>query len=115
MTISLKIGNTGEVIPVNDLNDQVTNTELINQLTANKMVPDVPGHAYRLIDKNNQPIVKTATLKDLGIKDGDEVSVDFDDGIITDITTGQTFKGQAFPEFMQELKQEEDALKNLEN
>lgn len=75
MTISLKIGNTGEVIPVNDLNDQVTNTELINQLMANKMVPEVPGHAYRMIDKNNQPIVKTATLKDLGIKDGDEVTV----------------------------------------
>ncbi len=37
------------------------------------------------------------------INDGDEVSVDFDSGMITDITTGQTFKGQAFPEFMQGL------------
>ena len=35
------------------------------------------------------------------IKAGDEVEVNFDSGIITDITTGQTFKGQAFPPFMQ--------------
>ncbi len=37
------------------------------------------------------------------IKDGDEVEVDFDSGIITDKTTGETFKGQAFPEFMQRI------------
>ena len=35
------------------------------------------------------------------IKAGDEVEVNFDSVIITDITTGQTFKGQAFPPFMQ--------------
>ena len=37
------------------------------------------------------------------IKDGDQVEVDFDSGIITDITTGKTYKGQAFPPFMQGL------------
>ncbi|MBQ1547167.1 MAG: 3-isopropylmalate dehydratase small subunit [Lachnospiraceae bacterium] len=37
------------------------------------------------------------------IKAGDTVSVDFDSGIITDETTGKTFKGQAFPEFMQKI------------
>jgi len=37
------------------------------------------------------------------INDGDEVEVDFDTGIITDVTTGKTFKGQAFPAFMQGL------------
>jgi 3-isopropylmalate/(R)-2-methylmalate dehydratase small subunit len=37
------------------------------------------------------------------INDGDEVKVDFDTGIITDITTGETFKAQPFPEFMQNL------------
>ena len=31
------------------------------------------------------------------IKAGDEVEVDFDSGIITDLTTGEKFKGQAFP------------------
>ena len=34
---------------------------------------------------------------------GDEVEVNFDTGIITDITKGTSFKGQAFPEFMQKI------------
>jgi len=38
-----------------------------------------------------------------GISAGDEVEVDFDTGIITDKTTGASFKGQAFPEFMQKI------------
>ncbi|MBP3870405.1 MAG: 3-isopropylmalate dehydratase small subunit [Faecalicoccus sp.] len=37
------------------------------------------------------------------INDGDEVKVDFDTGVITDVTTGETFKAQPFPEFMQNL------------
>ncbi len=38
-----------------------------------------------------------------GIEAGDEVEGDFDTGIITDKTKGTTFKGQAFPEFMQKI------------
>ena len=34
---------------------------------------------------------------------GDEVEVDFDSGVITDVTTGKSFQGQAFPEFMQKI------------
>lgn len=37
------------------------------------------------------------------IKAGDEVEVDPDSGIITDKTTGQTFKAQPFPEFMRNI------------
>ena len=37
------------------------------------------------------------------IKAGDTVEVDFDSGVITDKTTGESFKGQAFPPFMQEI------------
>ena len=37
------------------------------------------------------------------IKAGDEVSVDFDSGIITNQSTGESFEGQAFPPFMQEI------------
>lgn len=37
------------------------------------------------------------------IEAGDEVEVDFDSGIIKDITKGKEFKGQAFPEFMQKI------------
>ncbi|MBQ9642406.1 MAG: 3-isopropylmalate dehydratase small subunit [Lachnospiraceae bacterium] len=37
------------------------------------------------------------------IKAGDIVSVNFDTGVITDETTGETFQGQAFPPFMQKI------------
>ena len=37
------------------------------------------------------------------IENGDEVSVNFDTGVITDITKNTTYKGQAFPEFMQKI------------
>lgn len=37
------------------------------------------------------------------IQKGDRVNVDFDSGWITDLTTGEKFKGQAFPPFMQKI------------
>ena len=37
------------------------------------------------------------------INAGDEVTVDFDSGIITDETTGEKFKGQDFPPFMHKI------------
>ena len=37
------------------------------------------------------------------IENGDEVSVNFDTGVITDITKNTTCQGQAFPEFMQKI------------
>ena len=38
-----------------------------------------------------------------GIEAGDEVEVDFDSGVITNVTKGTSFQGQAFPEFMQKI------------
>ena len=38
-----------------------------------------------------------------GIESGDEVEVDFDSGIIRNLTKNTQFKGQAFPEFMQKI------------
>jgi len=37
------------------------------------------------------------------IKAGDVVSINFDNGEITDETTGKTYQGQAFPPFMQNI------------
>ena len=37
------------------------------------------------------------------IEAGDEVEVDFDSGTIKDLTKGTSFKGQAFPPFMQKI------------
>ena len=37
------------------------------------------------------------------IEAGDEVEVNFDTGVITDVTKGKSFQGQAFPPFMQKI------------
>ena len=37
------------------------------------------------------------------IQAGDEVEINFDTGVIKDVTTGASFQGQAFPEFMQKI------------
>ena len=37
------------------------------------------------------------------IKNGDEVEIDFDTGVITDKTTGKTFQAQPFPAFIQDI------------
>ena len=38
-----------------------------------------------------------------GIDDGDQVSVDFATGVITNITKGTTFQAEPFPPFIQEM------------
>lgn len=37
------------------------------------------------------------------IKDGDEVEVNFDSGVISNITTGKTYQAQPFPPFIQNI------------
>ena len=37
------------------------------------------------------------------ISEGDEVEIDFDSGMIFNKTKGESYKGQAFPEFMQKI------------
>ncbi len=55
---------------------------------------------YRNAINIGLPIIESDEAAD-SIKAGDEVEVDFDSGTIKDITTGESFKGQPFPEFMQ--------------
>ncbi len=38
-----------------------------------------------------------------GINQGDEVSVDVDTGVITNVTSGTTYKAQPFPKFIQNI------------
>ena len=47
------------------------------------------------------------------ISAGDEVSVDFDTGLITDITTGKTYQAEPFPEFIQNIIQKGGLLASL--
>lgn len=48
------------------------------------------------------PIMECPEAVD-GINDGDTVTVDADTGLITNVTTGETFQAQPFPEFIQEI------------
>lgn len=48
------------------------------------------------------------------ISEGDEVEVDFDSGIITNITTGKTYKAQPFPEFIQNIIKNGGLMKSLD-
>ena len=48
------------------------------------------------------PILECAEASD-DIEDGNEVSVDFNSGVITNITKNKTYQAVAFPEFMQEI------------
>ena len=49
------------------------------------------------------------------ISAGDEVEVDFDSGIIKNLTKGTQFKGQAFPEFMQKIIKAEGLVNYINN
>jgi 3-isopropylmalate/(R)-2-methylmalate dehydratase small subunit len=60
------------------------------------------------------PIIECEDAPD-AIKAGDVVSINFDTGVITDETTGQTFKGQAFPPFMQKIIDSEGLINYINN
>ena len=47
------------------------------------------------------------------IQAGDEVSVDFDTGVITDHTTGKTYQAEPFPEFIQNIIKKGGLLASL--
>ena len=47
------------------------------------------------------------------IKAGDEVKVDFDTGVITNITSGKTYQAEPFPEFIQNIIQKGGLLASL--
>jgi len=57
---------------------------------------------YRNSFNMGLPILECPEAVD-GIKDGENVSVDFSTGEIKNISTGKTFKAQPIPPFMQEL------------
>ena len=48
------------------------------------------------------------------IRAGDEVSIDFDTGIITNITSGKTYQAEPFPEFIQNIIRKGGLLASLQ-
>ena len=50
-----------------------------------------------------------------GIENGDEVEIDFDSGMIYNRTKNTSYKGQAFPEFMQKIIAAEGLINYINN
>lgn len=59
---------------------------------------------YRNAINIGLPILECEAAAD-EIEAGHQVSVDFDTGIITDVTTGKTYQAQPFPPFIQNIIQ----------
>ena len=69
---------------------------------------------YRNAINIGLPIIECKEASE-DIKDTDEISIDFDSGLITNVTTGKTYKGQPFPEFMQKIISAEGLVNYINN
>lgn len=67
---------------------------------------------YRNAINIGMPILECETAAD-EIQPGDEVSIDFDTGIITNITAGKTYQAEPFPEFIQNIIRKGGLLASL--
>ena len=57
---------------------------------------------YRNAINIGLPILECPEASD-GIRSGDEVCVDFDTGVITNVTTGENYQAESFPPFIQNI------------
>ena len=57
---------------------------------------------YRNAINIGLPILECPAASE-AIADGDTVAIDFDTGVITDVTTGATFQAEPFPPFIQNI------------
>lgn len=67
---------------------------------------------YRNAINIGLPILECPEAVD-NISANDKVSVDFDTGVITNLTTGKTFNAQPFPEFIQNIIKKGGLLASL--
>ena len=67
---------------------------------------------YRNAINIGLPILECETAAE-EIQAGNEVSVDFDTGVITDHTTGKTYQAEPFPEFIQNIIKKGGLLASL--
>ena len=58
------------------------------------------------------PIMECPEAVD-AIQAGDNVTVDFDTGVITDVTTGKAFQAEPFPPFIQKIIADGGLMKSL--
>jgi 3-isopropylmalate/(R)-2-methylmalate dehydratase small subunit len=50
-----------------------------------------------------------------GIREGDEVEINFDTGVITNITKGESYQAEPFPEFIKEMIQKGGLMASLKD
>ena len=67
---------------------------------------------YRNAINIGLPILESAEAAE-AIAEGDTVSIDFGTGVITDETTGETFQALPFPEFIQNIIDNDGLLNSL--
>ena len=67
---------------------------------------------YRNAINIGLPILECPAASD-GIEAGDEVSIDFDSGVITNVTKRQTYQAQAFPAFIKKIIGANGLLKSI--
>ena len=69
---------------------------------------------YRNAINIGLPILECEAASD-GIDTGDEVEVNFDTGVITNITKGETYQAEPFPEFIQEIIRKGGLMASIKN
>ena len=69
---------------------------------------------YRNAINIGLPILECEAASD-GINAGDEVEVNFDTGVITNITKGETYQAEPFPEFIQEIIRKGGLMASIKN
>ena len=69
---------------------------------------------YRNAINIGLPIIECAEAAEK-ISAGDEVEIDFDTGVIKNNTTGETYKGQPFPEFLINIINKNGLLSSLKD
>lgn len=67
---------------------------------------------YRNAINIGLPILECPEASD-GIRAGDEVSVDFNTGVITNLTTGASFQAESFPPFIQNIIEKGGLLRSI--
>jgi 3-isopropylmalate/(R)-2-methylmalate dehydratase small subunit len=50
-----------------------------------------------------------------GIREGDEVEINFDTGVITNVTKGESYQAEPFPEFIKEMIQKGGLMASLKD
>lgn len=67
---------------------------------------------YRNAINIGLPILECAEASNK-ISNGDEVAIDFDKGLINNLTTGETYEANAFPEFIKQIINAKGLLNSL--